>query len=192
MGDSPQIVRGQSTETRSGDDDTLHLDASVNKFSSDIHGQYSGLLRLFEYRGFPPTANCLFLGDCVDRRLQTLSDLLTFQTLLAIILYALNYGGDFDNAGAMISVGEGTLSKFLSMWIGGSGSYDQKRVRAVRSQKIPQQTDLNRPPLFTDFLRNFCPAAVKVLVLHGRLATNSKGTEHRNQETMTRYIEMLL
>ncbi|CAN6870384.1 unnamed protein product [Brassica oleracea] len=52
MGDSPQIVRGQSTETRSG----------------DIHGQYSGLLRLFEYRGFPPTANCLFLGDCVDRR----------------------------------------------------------------------------------------------------------------------------
>ncbi|CAN7126438.1 unnamed protein product, partial [Brassica rapa subsp. narinosa] len=38
---------------------------------------------------------------------------------LAIILYALNYGGDFDNAGAMISVGEGTLFKFLSMWIGG-------------------------------------------------------------------------
>ncbi|KAF3486121.1 hypothetical protein F2Q69_00052662 [Brassica cretica] len=152
MGDSPQIVRGQNTETRSGDDDTLHLDASVNKFSSrqliskhievkkdsikitgialsDIHGQYSGLLRLFEYRGFPPTANCLFLGDCVDRRLQTLSGLLTFQTLVSsVVCFDLikQRCGDFDNAGAMISVGEGTLSKFLSMWIGGSGSYDQK------------------------------------------------------------------
>ncbi|KAG2266533.1 hypothetical protein Bca52824_073612 [Brassica carinata] len=38
----------------------------------------------------------------------------------------MNHRGDFDNAGAMISVGEGTLSKFLSMWIGGPGSYDQK------------------------------------------------------------------
>nr|VDD35589.1 unnamed protein product [Brassica oleracea] len=41
----------------------------------------------------------------------------------------MNHRGDFDNAGAMISVGEGTLSKFLSMWIGGPGSYDQKRLK---------------------------------------------------------------
>ncbi|KAL0758947.1 hypothetical protein Bca101_075097 [Brassica carinata] len=34
----------------------------------------------------------------------------------------------------MISVGEGTLSKLLSMWIGGSGSYDHKSSHYLRTQ----------------------------------------------------------
>uniref|UniRef100_A0A804LVB6 protein-serine/threonine phosphatase n=1 Tax=Zea mays TaxID=4577 RepID=A0A804LVB6_MAIZE len=44
----------------------------------DVHGQYSDLLRLFDYGGYPPQANYLFLGDYVDHGKQSLETMSSF------------------------------------------------------------------------------------------------------------------
>jgi serine/threonine-protein phosphatase PP1 catalytic subunit len=59
----------------------LELEAPL-QICGDVHGQYYDLLRLFDYGGFPPAANYLFLGDYVDRgkqSLETITLLLTFK-----------------------------------------------------------------------------------------------------------------
>jgi serine/threonine-protein phosphatase PP1 catalytic subunit len=66
----------------------LELEAPI-KIVGDVHGQYYDLLRLFEYGGFPPSANYLFLGDYVDRGKQSV------ETACLVLAYKIKFPENF-------------------------------------------------------------------------------------------------
>lgn len=86
----------QSTKIFSEQEILLDLEAPIAilgmnffKLSGDIHGQYFDLLRLFEYGGFPPKANYLFLGDYVDRGKQSI------ETICLLMAYKIKWPENF-------------------------------------------------------------------------------------------------
>ncbi|BAT98940.1 hypothetical protein LR48_Vigan06g134300 [Vigna angularis] len=125
----------------------LELEAPIN-VCGDIHGQYPDLLRLFEYGGFPPDSNYLFLGDYVDRGKQSV------ETICLLLAYKIKFPENF-----FLLRGNHECASINRIY----GFYDEcKRRFSVRLWKI-----------FTDCFNCLPVAAViddKILCMHGGLS----------------------
>ncbi|KAM3223458.1 hypothetical protein ACQJBY_057047 [Aegilops geniculata] len=125
----------------------LELEAPIN-VCGDIHGQFSDLLRLFDYGGLPPSANYLFLGDYVDRGKQSI------ETICLLLAYKIKFPDNF-----FLLRGNHECASINRIY----GFYDEcKRRFSVRLWK-----------LFTDCFNCLPVAALideKILCMHGGLS----------------------
>ncbi|KAJ9700681.1 hypothetical protein PVL29_006144 [Vitis rotundifolia] len=141
----------------------LELQAPV-KICGDIHGQYSDLLRLFDYGGLPPESNYLFLGDYVDRGKQSL------ETICLLLAYKIRYPENF-----FLLRGNHECASINRIY----GFYDEcKRRFNVRLWKV-----------FTDCFNCLPVAALideKILCMHGGLSPDLRSLDQiRNLQRPT-------
>jgi len=129
----------------------LELEAPL-KIVGDVHGQYYDLLRLFEYGGFPPEANYLFLGDYVDRGKQSL------ETVCLLLAFKVKYPENF-----FLLRGNHECASINRIY----GFYDEvKRRYSIKLWKT-----------FTDCFNTLPVAAVvdeKILCMHGGISPELK------------------
>ncbi len=132
----------------------LELEAPI-KICGDIHGQYYDLLRIFEYGGFPPEANYLFLGDYVDRGRQSL------ETACLLLAYKIKYPENF-----FLLRGNHECSTINRIY----GFYDEcKRRYSIKLWRV-----------FTDCFNCLPISAVideKILCMHGGLSPDLTSME---------------
>jgi len=132
----------------------LELEAPI-KIVGDVHGQYYDLLRLFEYGGFPPEANYLFLGDYVDRGKQSL------ETVCLLLSYKVKFPENF-----FLLRGNHECASINRIY----GFYDEcKRRYSIKLWKT-----------FTECFNTLPVSAVvdeKILCMHGGLSPELKSFE---------------
>ncbi|XP_049276016.1 serine/threonine-protein phosphatase PP1-gamma catalytic subunit B-like [Rhipicephalus sanguineus] len=132
----------------------LELEAPL-QICGDTHGQYYDVLRLFEYGGFPPESNYLFLGDYVDRGRHSL------EVISLMLCYKIKYPENF-----FILRGNHECASINRVY----GFYDEcKRRYNVKMFKI-----------FEDMFNCLPVAAIvsdKIFCMHGGLSPDLQSME---------------
>ena len=131
----------------------LELEAPIN-ICGDIHGQYFDMLRLFEYGGYPPESNYLFLGDYVDRGQ-------SIETVCLLLAYKVKFPDNF-----FMTRGNHECASINRIY----GFYDECKKRySVKLWKI-----------FTDCFNCLPVAALlddRILCMHGGLSSELEKVE---------------
>jgi serine/threonine-protein phosphatase PP1 catalytic subunit len=127
----------------------------IGCFLGDVHGQFYDLLRIFEYGGFPPESNYLFLGDYIDRGKQSI------ETVCLLMAYKIKYPENF-----FLLRGNHECAQINRIY----GFYDEcKRRYSIKLWKI-----------FTDVFNCLPVSALideKILCMHGGLSPDLKNLE---------------
>lgn len=130
---------------------TLELTGPMT-ICGDTHGQFYDLIKLFEMGGYPPDTPYLFLGDYIDRGLQSL------ETICLLLAYKVRYPESF-----FLLRGNHESASINKLY----GFYDEcKRRFSVKMWK-----------LFSDCFNCMPIAALidkKILCMHGGLSPEMK------------------